>query len=140
MSFQSILLFVTCGSLFIGTFGSLKQVRVKRFIAYASISQVGFIFMGLSCCSMNGLISSILYLFLYAIMSLIFFSLILKTEHILLGKNITFFSDLYSFDFYNKKEITFLSIVLLSMAGIPPLGGFIGKLCLYFASFDAKLD
>ena len=45
---QPLFVFVTCGSLLVGTFGALKQIRIKRFIAYASISQVGFILIGLS--------------------------------------------------------------------------------------------
>ena len=128
ISLQPLLLFAACGSLFIGTFGALKQTRIKRFIAYTSISQVGFIFLGVACCSLNGLIAALLYLLLYIIMSILFFSLLLKTEHILTIKNITFLSDLYSFDLYNQKEMKILSVVLFSMAGIPPLGGFFGKL------------
>ena len=140
ISLQPLLLFAACGSLFIGTFGALKQTRIKRFIAYTSISQVGFIFLGVACCSLNGLIAALLYLLLYIIMSILFFSLLLKTEHILTIKNITFLSDLYSFDLYNQKEMKILSVVLFSMAGIPPLGGFFGKLWIYFSAFDSKLD
>ena len=118
----------------------LKQIRIKRFIAYASISQVGFIFIGLSCGSLDGLISSILYLFLYVLMSILFFSLLLKTESIIYGKNMTYFTDFYSVENVDQKEIKFLLIVLMSMSGVPPLGGFVGKILLYFAAFDTRLD
>ena len=137
---QPLFVFVTCGSLLVGTFGALKQIRIKRFIAYASISQVGFIFIGLSCGSLDGLISSILYLFLYVLMSILFFSLLLKTESIIYGKNMTYFTDFYSVENVDQKEIKFLLIVLMSMSGVPPLGGFVGKILLYFAAFDTRLD
>ena len=65
----------------VGTFGALSQVRIKRFIAYTSISQVGFILLGLASLSLGGLIAAILYLFIYAITSVAFFTLLLNTNH-----------------------------------------------------------
>ena len=88
--FKPIFVFSTIGSMFIGAFGALKQVRVKRFIAYSSISQVGFILLGMASCSLSGLIASMVYLFIYIVMSLIFFTIILNTEHIVTKKNIIF--------------------------------------------------
>jgi NADH-quinone oxidoreductase subunit N len=126
--------------MFVGTFGALKQVRVKRFIAYASISQVGFIMLGLASCCIGGLIASVLYLFIYALMSIVFFALILNTEHIVSKKNIIYLSELYCFSLYSSKFAKYLAIVLFSMAGIPPLGGFISKLFVYIVAIDAKLD
>lgn len=138
--FQPILIFISIGSMFVGTFGALKQVRVKRFIAYASISQVGFIMLGLASCCIGGLIASVLYLFIYALMSIVFFALILNTEHIVSKKNIIYLSELYCFSLYSSKFAKCLAIVLFSMAGIPPLGGFISKLFVYIVAIDAKLD
>lgn len=126
--------------MFVGTFGALKQVRIKRFIAYASISQVGFILLGVSTCSLSGLIASIVYLLIYVVMSLIFFILLLNTEHIVTKKNIIYLSELYCFSIYSPKFAKYLAVVLFSMAGIPPLGGFIGKLFIYVVAIEAKLD
>lgn len=137
---QPILVFATLGSMFVGTFGALKQVRIKRFIAYASISQVGFILLGVSTCSLSGLIASIVYLLIYVVMSLIFFILLLNTEHIVTKKNIIYLSELYCFSIYSPKFAKYLAVVLFSMAGIPPLGGFIGKLFIYVVAIEAKLD
>jgi NADH-quinone oxidoreductase subunit N len=126
--------------MFVGTFGALKQVRIKRFIAYASISQVGFILLGVSSCSLSGLVASIVYLFIYVVMSLIFFILLLNTEHIATKKNIIYLSELYCFSIYSPIFAKYLAVVLFSMAGIPPLGGFIGKLFIYVVAIEAKLD
>jgi NADH-quinone oxidoreductase subunit N len=126
--------------MFVGTFGALKQVRIKRFIAYASISQVGFILLGLSACSLSGLMASLVYLFIYVVMSLLFFTIILNTEHVVTKRNVIYLSELYCFSIYSPKFAKYLTVVLFSMAGIPPLGGFVGKLVIYVVAMDAGLD
>lgn len=138
--FQPVFIFATLGSMFVGTFGAVKQVRIKRFIAYASISQVGFILFGISSCSLVGLIASIVYLFVYVVMSMVFFTIILNTEHVVTKKNVIYLSELYCFAIYSPKIAKYLAVVLFSMAGIPPLGGFIAKLCIYVVAIDARLD
>ncbi len=138
--FQPIFIFVSIGSMLVGSLGAIKQVRIKRFIAYTSINQVGFIFLGLASCNLTGLTASIIYLILYAIMSINFFTLLLNTEHIITKKNMIYLSDLYCYCFYNFKSSQHLVLTILSMAGLPPLGGFIGKLFLYFSIMEARLD
>ena len=49
------------------SFSALKQVRIKRFLAYTSISQVGFILLGVSSGNILGLTASLMYLFLYIV-------------------------------------------------------------------------
>jgi NADH-quinone oxidoreductase subunit N len=81
-----------------------------------------------------------MYLFLYVVMNLIFFSIFLNIEHVILRKNIIYLSDLYSLSLYTKEIAQHLALTILSMAGLPPLGGFIGKLFLYFAIIEAHLN
>ncbi len=87
----------------VGTFGALIQVRIKRFIAYTSISQVGFIMLGLASLSLGGLIAAILYLFIYAITSVAFFTLLLNTNHLVTKKNPRYFSELNCISLYDRK-------------------------------------
>jgi NADH-quinone oxidoreductase subunit N len=124
----------------VGSFGALKQVRIKRFLAYTSISQVGFILLGVSSGNLLGLSASLMYLMLYIVMNLLFFTIFLNIEHIILNKNIVYISDLYSLGQYTKEAAKHLALTILSMAGLPPLGGFIGKLFLYFSIIEAHLD
>jgi NADH-quinone oxidoreductase subunit N len=138
--FQPLFILSALGSIFIGSFGALKQVRIKRFLAYTSISQVGFILLGIVSGNILGLFASILYLALYIIMSLIFFCVFLNIEHIILKKNIIYLSDLYGLSYYTNEASKHLALTILSMAGLPPLGGFIGKLFLYFAIIESRLD
>lgn len=138
--FQPIFIFVSIGSMFIGALGAIKQVRIKRFIAYTSINQVGFIFLGIASCNLTGLTASLIYLMLYSIMSLSFFGLLLNTEHMVTKKSMVYLSDIYCFCFYDFESSQHLVLVILSMAGLPPLAGFIGKLLLYFSVMEARLD
>ena len=138
--FQLLLSFVAIGSIFIGAFGALKQVRIKRFIAYTSINQVGFLILGIASCNLIGLIGIFLYLIMYAIMNILFFSIILNTEHIITQRSMIYLSDFYMFSLFNNENSKYLILTLMSMAGLPPLGGFIGKLFLYFAIIEARLD
>jgi NADH-quinone oxidoreductase subunit N len=138
--FKPLFFIVSMGSMFIGSFSALKQVRIKRFLAYASISQVGYILLGVSSGNILGLSASLMYLFLYIIMNLLFFSIFLNIEHIILKKNIVYLSDLYGLSCYTNETGKHLALTILSMAGLPPLGGFIGKLFIYFAIIEAHLD
>jgi NADH-quinone oxidoreductase subunit N len=138
--FQPIFIFVSIGSMFIGALGAIKQVRIKRFIAFTSINQVGFIFLGIASCNLTGLTAALIYLMLYTVMSLSFFSVLLNTEHVVTKKSMLYLSDLYCFCFYDFESSQHLVLVILSMAGLPPLGGFIGKLLLYFSIMEARLD
>lgn len=138
--FQPIFIFVSIGSMFIGALGAIKQVRIKRFIAYTSINQVGFIFLGIASCNLTGITAALIYLVLYAIMSLSFFALLLNTEHMVTKKSMVYLSDIYCFCFYDLQSSRHLVLVILSMAGLPPLAGFIGKLLLYFSVMEARLD
>lgn len=138
--FQPLIIFSAIGSMLSGSIGALKQVRIKRFIAYTSINQVGFIMLGISSCNFLGLIASILYIILYSIMSIIFFTILLNTEHVLKKKSMVYLSDLYHFSLYNNENSKFLIVTILSMGGIPPLAGFFGKLFLYFSIIESRLD
>lgn len=138
--FQPIFILVSLGSIIIGSFGALKQVRIKRFLAYTSISQVGFIFLGITSGTILGLYASIVYIILYLTMNLIFFAIFLNIEHNIFKKNIVYLSDLYSLNSYSNESGKFLSLTILSMAGLPPMGGFFGKLFLYFAIIEVHFD
>jgi NADH-quinone oxidoreductase subunit N len=119
-----------------GCLGALSEQILKRFIAYSSINQMGFLFMGLACGTFEGLRAALIYLFLYILMNLGFFILFLNTREEKSNRALTYLSD---FNDYAQKNylysVTFV-IILFSMAGIPPLGGFFGKYFLFLHSFE----
>ena len=119
-----------------GCLGALSEQLIKRFIAYSSINQMGFLFMGLASGTFEGLRASLIYLFLYILMNLGFFMLFLNTRDDKTNRALTYLSDFndYAQDHY-LYSVT-LVIILFSMAGIPPLGGFFGKYFLFLHSFE----
>ena len=119
-----------------GCLGALSEQLLKRFIAYSSINQMGFLLMGLASGTFEGLRASLIYLFLYILMNLGFFILFLNTREDKTNRSLTYLSDFndYAQDHY-LYSVT-LVIILFSMAGIPPLGGFFGKYFLFLHSFE----
>ncbi|GAB4290496.1 MAG: NAD(P)H-quinone oxidoreductase subunit N [Oscillatoriaceae cyanobacterium] len=123
-------------SMILGNAVALAQTSLKRMLAYSSIGQAGFVMIGLIAGTDAGISSTIFYLFVYLFMNLgaficvILFSLRTGTDQI------AEYAGLYQKD----PLLTLgLSICLLSLAGIPPMAGFFGKLFLFWAGWQAGL-
>ena len=118
-------------SIFVGAFGALLQKNIKRLLAYSAISNIGFIFLALSLGSQLGLEASLLYITIYSISAIGVFTFILSMEkdNIMLD-NISSYAGLSK---SNPFYAVCLSILLLSMAGLPPLAGFIAKFYVFKA-------
>jgi len=126
------------GSIWLGALGALSQVKLKRFIGYGSIAHSGYIILGLSCNSITGAISAMLYLLAYSFAILGFFTILLNTDHILTGSNICFFNQVHSLFFYNKEISFHLLMVVGSMAAIPPFSSFFIKFFIYTLFIDGR--
>ena len=140
---QLLLLIVSLFSLVIGTILGLAQTRIKRLLAYSTISHIGFILLALAVNTEQSIDSFIFYIIQYSITNLNIFLIILASGFILnrggvkmkFNSNHIFLFDfdirhLYSFKgFLFTNPILSLSFVisLFSMAGIPPLLGFFAK-------------
>ena len=120
-----------------GCFGALGEQRIKRFIAYSSINQMGFLLLGLTCEVFSGTRASLLYLFLYILMNLGFFMLFLNTEEKKTKRVLIYLNDFNDYAKTNYLYSITLAIILFSMAGIPPIGGFVGKYFLFLHALDA---
>lgn len=119
-----------------GCLGALGEQLVKRFVAYSSINQMGFLLMGLAAGTFEGIRASLIYLLLYVIMNLGFFILFLTTKDTKTKRSLTYLRDFKNFAQNNYLFSIGLVIILFSMAGIPPLGGFFGKYYLFLHSFQ----
>ena len=119
-----------------GCLGALGEQLIKRFVAYSSINQMGFLLMGLATGTFEGIRASLIYLLLYVLMNLGFFLLFLTTKDSKTGKYLTYLIDFNVFAQNNYLYSIGLVIILFSMAGIPPLGGFFGKYYLFLHSFE----
>ena len=117
--------FVLCAliSIIIGTIGALNQTKLKRLLAYSGISHMGFIMLGLGILSNQGYEASFIYLFIYVITMVGLFLLIRVT---MFTKNY-FLIELGGQNISNKIIAFSWGVFFLSIAGIPPLSGFISK-------------
>lgn len=115
---------------------ALKQRDVYRMLAYSSVSQVGYILIGLVAGTLYGITAAIFYILVFAIAEVLVFSIVGITWKHLGISTVDEISGLSSKNPYIS--ITF-ALGLLSLLGLPPLAGFAGKVYLFFAALDADL-
>lgn len=119
-----------------GCLGAISEKLIKRFMAYSSINQMGFLLMGLTSGTFEGFRATLIYLLLYIIMNTGFFLIFLTTKEKTTNKSLTYLTDFNDFAQKNYLYSIGLVIILFSMAGIPPLGGFFGKYFIFLHSFE----
>jgi NADH-quinone oxidoreductase subunit N len=132
------ILFLFCGvvSVLFGAFWAIKQKRVKKLIIYSSIAQVGFLVVALSALELINLRSIYFFLFIYLTTSILIWSIFcnfyfFKSKTFLFEKKILspiFISNLANFFKINKLWSFSFIIIFFSIAGIPPLSGFLAKI------------
>lgn len=128
-------------SMIIGTFGALAQTRWKRFIAYSTISHVGFILAGFSTLDFNGAFSALFYIIIYTLTSLAIFSIVLAFRCIIYPSTyqLRYLKDIVNLVKLNPILSGSLVIVLFSMAGIPPFPGFFAKAFILLSLLQEQL-
>lgn len=123
-------------SMLVGNLGALRQTNLKRLLAYSAIANAGYLVVGVLAFSDDGNISVLFYILVYSVSSLGAFAVISVLAD-RLGRE----AEISDFNGYWKTmpglSIAFM-IFLLSMAGIPPLAGFLGKFYLFFAAIGAQ--
>jgi NADH-ubiquinone oxidoreductase chain 2 len=134
---KTLLLISATLSLIIGSLLGLAQIRIKRLLAYSTISHIGFILLALAVNTEQSIDSFIFYIIQYTITNLNIFLVILGLTYIInntVNKDISFISEFKGLFFSNPLLCLSLAVSLFSMAGIPPLIGFFSKqLVLYSA-------
>ena len=134
---QQIIIFLSITSMVFAAFAAIAQKNIKRLMAYSSIGHVGYALIGLACGTPQGISSLVIYLSIYLIMNIGVFSFILsmknKGEYY---ENISDLSGLYKTHPYYSVVIT---ILMFSLAGIPPLAGFFGKFYIFIAAIESNL-
>nr|YP_011017415.1 NADH-plastoquinone oxidoreductase subunit 2 [Niphotrichum japonicum]WQF69103.1 NADH-plastoquinone oxidoreductase subunit 2 [Niphotrichum japonicum] len=123
-------------SMILGNLVAITQTSMKRMLAYSSISQIGYLIIGIITGDFNGYASMIIYLLFYIFMNLGTFACIILFGLRTGTDNIRDYSGLILKD----PLLTFsLVLCLLSLGGIPPLSGFFGKLYLFWCAWKAGL-
>ncbi|MEO5362063.1 MAG: NADH-quinone oxidoreductase subunit NuoN [Magnetococcus sp. DMHC-8] len=131
-----MLQWMAIASLAVGALGAIAQTNIKRLLAYSSIGHVGFLLIGLTTGNPLGHQSVLFYLSIYVFMSLGAFCLVLVLNKGGIDDDIRSYSGLAR----RRPLLAFLlAMFMLSMAGIPPLAGFIAKLYILMAAVHAGL-
>jgi len=120
-----------------GAFAALRQRNFKRLMAYSAISNVGYILLGVASGSEKGIQSVVFYLAIYLVMTLGTFAIILlmKRRGIMMEE----ISDLAGLARSQPMMSLALLVLMFSLAGIPPMAGFWGKLYIFIAAIEAQL-
>ena len=132
---SNVLLSFSLLSIAIGTLGALNQSKLKRFLAYSGISHMGFIILGYIIISQCNVVVGSLYLVIYILTMLSLLILIINNNI----KN-DFIIELGGLKFTNKVLAITLILIILSVAGIPPLSGFISKWYLIWVIIENKYN
>lgn len=134
---QQIIIFVSAASMVIGSLGAIQQTNIKRLIAYSSIGHVGFILLGLAAASEEGVKGILIYILIYATLSLgIFACIMMVNRRDGRSDDISTFSGLSK----TKPVLAFaIAVIMFSMAGIPPFAGFFGKFFVILAAIQSEL-
>jgi NADH-quinone oxidoreductase subunit N len=134
---QMILIFLSIASMLFGAIAAIGQTNLKRLIAYSSISHIGYALAGLATGSNDGIQSSIIYITIYILMNLGFFSCLLMMK-----RNNEYYEDIDDLSGLSKNHPLLslsLLIILFSLAGIPPLAGFFAKFYIFKSVLEQSM-
>jgi len=137
VQWQALTVGVAIATMTLGNLAALTQSNIKRFFGYSTIAHVGYLLLGLVAAADgngDGLMAIVIYLIVYAFMNLGAFAVIIamRREDII-GDEIDDLSGLMS---RAPGHALLMLIFLLSLAGIPPLAGFIGKYFIFLSLIE----
>jgi proton-translocating NADH-quinone oxidoreductase, chain N len=138
LDWQQIVVFLSIASMILGAFAAIGQKNIKRLMAYSSIGHMGYALVGLAAGTQAGVRGVILYMLIYMVMTLGTFAVILAMRRKEDG-NVEQIDDLAGLSSTNPFMALMLTVLMFSLAGIPPLAGFFGKYVVFVAAIEAKL-
>nr|YP_004927653.1 NADH dehydrogenase subunit 2 [Treubia lacunosa]AEH99700.1 NADH dehydrogenase subunit 2 [Treubia lacunosa] len=129
-TWQQLFFFCSIASMILGALAATAQNKVKRLLAYSSIGHVGYLLIGFSCGTIEGIQSLLIGIFIYVLMTVNVFAIVLALRQ----NRFKYIADLGALAKTNPILAITLSITMFSYAGIPPLAGFCSKFYLFFAA------
>ncbi|MFR2070203.1 MAG: NADH-quinone oxidoreductase subunit N [Bacteroides nordii] len=131
---QEVLYWITIVSITIANLFAIRQQNLKRLMAFSSISQAGYIMLGVIGGTASGMSSLVYYVLVYAVANLGVFAVItivaLRSQRFTLED----YAGLYK---TNPKLAFIMTLSLFSLAGIPPFAGFFSKFFIFMSAFQA---
>jgi len=134
---QPVIAMIAVASMAVGAFSAIPQTNVKRLMAYSSIGHMGYALIGLASGSAEGVRSVLIYMAIYVSMTIGTFAVILMMRR--RGGMTENISDLAGLSSTNMPMALIMTVLLFSLAGVPPTAGFFGKWYVFLAAVDAGL-
>ncbi|WP_300698950.1 NADH-quinone oxidoreductase subunit N [Bacteroides sp.] len=134
IQWQEVLYWVTIVSITLANLFALRQENLKRLMAFSSISQAGYIMLGVISGTSQGMASLVYYVLIYLFANLAVFSVITIVALRSHKYTLEDYNGLYS---TNPKLAFIMTLALFSLAGIPPFAGFFSKFFIFAAAFQS---
>ncbi len=134
---QQIIVLISLLSMVLGAFAALRQSNIKRLMAYSSISHVGYALVGLASASEAGMRGLLVYVAIYLLTTIGTFAVLVAMRR--QGRAVERVEDLAGVARTDLPMAVWMAVFMFSMAGIPPLAGFFGKMFVFKAAVDAGL-
>ncbi len=136
IDWQTIVIVLSILTMTLGNFAALWQDNMKRMLAYSSIAHAGYMLLGLAVLSNQGLVAIMIYFAIYAFMNLGAFFVVMLIANRIGSEEL---DDYKGLGYATPLLGVSLAIFLVSLTGLPPTAGFIGKLYLFIALVDANM-
>lgn len=134
---QELLMIVAILSIGIGNLVAIVQTNIKRMLAYSSIAHIGYMTLGLVAGTKTGLSAATFYMISYAIMTLGAFGFIVILSRA--GYEMEYIEDFKGLNSRNPWLAFMMMLIMFSLAGIPPLVGFMAKVSVLEALIEVHL-
>lgn len=135
VEWQVVIAAVSVLSMIWGNLAALTQTNVKRMLAYSSIAHAGYVLMGVLAATEDGLWAVLFYLLAYSVITIGVFGLVILLERReYAGETYADYAGLAS---RHPGLAAMMLVFMLALTGIPPTGGFFGKLYLFAAAVQA---
>jgi NADH-quinone oxidoreductase subunit N len=130
-----LIVLVSIASMLLGSLAAIGQRNIKRLMAYSSIGHMGYALIGLAVGTSEGIRGVLIYMITYVFMSAGVFACIIAMRR--RGRSLERISDLSGLATTDPVLALAMAVFMFSMAGIPPLSGFFGKLYVFLAAIQA---
>jgi len=134
---RPVIAMIAIASMLVGAFSAIMQRNIKRLMAYSSIGHMGYALIGLAAMGNEGMTALLIYMSLYVIMTLgTFAAILMMRRHGGMTESIDDLAGLWK---NNMPMAIVITVLFLSLAGIPPTAGFWGKLYIFSAAVKEDL-
>lgn len=134
---RQVVAFIAIASMLLGAFAAIGQTNIKRLMAYSSIGHMGYALIGLAAGTRSGVKGVVIYMTIYMVMTLGAFAGILAMRR--KDGMCEEIADLAGLARRDPAMALFMTLLMFSLAGVPPLAGFFAKYFVFVAAIEAQL-